>query len=534
MTVPRHAGAAAGYVVATALSFPYFVRGQPLDLGSLVSWFSPALLLLAIRGLGPRAAALRGLWLGLFAHAVVLHWVYVVTVHYGHAAPVLGVLSCLGLALYPAVFTAAFAGLTSWLERYEVRSVFVLAALWAALDYAKSWFLTGFPWATLGYAQHENTWLTGLASLTGVYGLSFGVALAGAGVARAWQARRPTPEVWAALGVVAALHVLGVLARPEPIAEDALHVRVAAIQGNVDQGEKWSPERFERTLRDYERGTREASRRGAQLVVWPESAVTAAVELDQPVRARITALVQETGVVVVFGSMGAAPHPDGGVAYYDSAFFVAPDEGWLGRYDKTHLVPFGEYVPYRWLIGRVAGAIARGISSRDVMPGLAPAAASLPLRAEGTGGRTLVRVGVPICYELVFPDLVRRFVFDGAGVLLAITNDAWYGRSGAPYQFLAMTAMRSAETGVWTVRAANTGVSAVIDERGRVRDETSIFESAVLVADVPIRQAGFEPTVYVRFGDWFALGCWAATVAALGWALVRSGRATSEHGARGV
>ena len=136
-----------------------------------------------------------------------------------------------------------------------------------------------------------------------------------------------------------------------------------------------------------------------------------------------------------------------------------------------------------------------------------------------------VRVGIPICYELLFPDQVRRFVLDGADVLLAVTNDAWYGRTGAPYQFLAMTALRSAETGVWTVRAANTGVTAAIDASGRVREETPIFEPAVLVADVPLPDEGSGRTWYVRYGDVFALLCWGAAAGAFGWGFQRARRA---------
>ncbi len=119
-----------------------------------------------------------------------------------------------------------------------------------------------------------------------------------------------------------------------------------------------------------------------------------------------------------------------------------------------------------------------------------------------------VRVGVPICYELLFPDLVRRFAGDGARLLLAITNDAWYGRTGAPHQFLAMTALRSAETGLWTVRAANTGVSAIIDAGGRVRERTGIFERDLLVADVPLHSSAEASTFYVRYGDVFAIAGW--------------------------
>jgi apolipoprotein N-acyltransferase len=123
-------------------------------------------------------------------------------------------------------------------------------------------------------------------------------------------------------------------------------------------------------------------------------------------------------------------------------------------------------------------------------------------------GEPAVTVGVPICYELLFPDLVRRFVGDGADVLFAITNDAWYGRTGAPYQFLVMTAMRSAEGRVWTARAANTGVSALIDQRGRVREQTRIFERGFLVGEVSVRPPGVADSFYARHGDLFAWLCW--------------------------
>jgi apolipoprotein N-acyltransferase len=179
-------------------------------------------------------------------------------------------------------------------------------------------------------------------------------------------------------------------------------------------------------------------------------------------------------------------------------------------------VPFGEYVPFRSVLGGLFGAVASGIATGDVTPGAGPRALVLQLgEASGADGAQRhapplgdsVRVGVPICYELLFPDLVRRFVSDGATMLLAITNDAWYGRTGAPYHFLAITALRSAETGVFTVRVANTGVSAVIDARGRVLDWIPIFERDLLVADVPLRAASTPGTFYVRNGDVFAQAC---------------------------
>jgi apolipoprotein N-acyltransferase len=134
-----------------------------------------------------------------------------------------------------------------------------------------------------------------------------------------------------------------------------------------------------------------------------------------------------------------------------------------------------------------------------------------------------VNAGVPICYELLFPDLVRRFVADGAEVLIAITNDAWYGRTGAPFQFLAITALRSAETRVWTARAANSGVSAFIDARGRVRAQSRIFERAWLVHEVPLRPPPAGGSFYTRHGDVFAGACWLGSAMAL-WVCALRGR----------
>ena len=197
--------------------------------------------------------------------------------------------------------------------------------------------------------------------------------------------------------------------------------------------------------------------------------------------------------------------------YYDSAFAIGPSGDFGERYDKTHLVPFGEYLPLRDVLGLLVRAVATGVAPSDVTAGPAPRALAVELP-----GGAVVRAGVPICFELLFPDLMRRFAADGAELLLAITNDAWYGRTGAPYQFLAITALRSAETRLWTARAANTGVSAFIDGRGRVRAQTRIFEPGYLVADVPRHQQPRESTFYVRHGDVFAVACAIVALVAIG------------------
>ncbi len=293
------------YAGATFLAFPHPLADRVVDLGIAAAWLAPACLLWALQGLPPRRAALVGLAAGVAAHGAVLHWIYVVTVTYGHAAPAVGVIAPLLLALYVALFTAAFGAAAGWLARVGLAGPFALAATWTALDHLRSFFLTGFPWATLGYAQHHNPALLGLASLTGVYGLSF-VTVLGSASALVWlEARctRPPRAAWAGLAVVVLLHVLGaaraVATDPEPAGP---RMRIAVLQGNVDQGVKWSPAWAERTLRIYEELTREARAQGALLVVWPETAVPGSPDVDPELLERLARLAAETGAALVGGA----------------------------------------------------------------------------------------------------------------------------------------------------------------------------------------------------------------------------------------
>jgi apolipoprotein N-acyltransferase len=181
------------------------------------------------------------------------------------------------------------------------------------------------------------------------------------------------------------------------------------------------------------------------------------------------------------------------------------------------------------LLGNFFQALARGLSSADVTAGPAPRNMQLIVNDVSEGR---IPVGVPICYELLFPHRVREFGGQGAKVLLAITNDAWYGRTGAPHQFLAMTAMRAAENGLPTLRAANTGISALIDAQGRVVQESPLFEEAIVVGEVAVSVGGTPATFYARHGDVFAWSCLAISI---GW-LFRSWNRERrrEHGATGT
>lgn len=526
MTRRRRIGVAV-FVVASFLAFPQVVGGRVVDLGWLLAWVAPASLLVALGSVTPGRGAWTGFWAGWLAHAAILNWIYVVTAVYGHAPVAVGVLAPIGLALYMAGFTALQGAAWSWFGRRGRAGPFTFAALWAALDHGRHFVLTGFPWGVIGYAQHENPLLLGLAPLTGVVGLSFVTALGGAGLALLIPGLVPTRSAASRSSALLALAVtglamgVGAISNAHAVRPAGESLRVGLLQGNIDQGIKWSPAFADETMRAYEDLSRQAVARGARLVVWPETAVPGAVETDSGFGPRLSRLAQELGVVLVVGAVGVEPW-EGDFRFFDSAYVFDGSGARIDRYDKAHLVPFGEYLPLRGLLGRYVRAVATGIARDDVTPGERPRATSLPLDPDAGGPAApatavargeverAVQAGVPICYELLFPDLVRRFAVEGAELLIAITNDAWYGRSGAPYQFLAITALRSAETRLWTARAANTGVTAIIDDLGRVRAQTPIFERTLLVGDVPLRRAGPESTFYARHGDVFAGACWAS------------------------
>ena len=524
-----------GYGLATFLSFPHPnplpLGPEVIDLGRWIAFAGPACLALALRGRAVGAALWQtflGTWI---THAAIMHWVFIVVTKHGGAPAFLGLLSPFFPAGYMALCLAPMGAAFVLLTRSPVRlgGAFALALLYVASDHLRAFLFTGLPWATLGYTQHANPLLLPMATQTGVYGLAFTTALMGGALAglRDGVARWPVGDRLA-LVVAMLLHlVYGAGGSGDLKAPAGPTVRIAAVQGNIAQQEKWDRTRLEGLVARHIRLSHLAADQGARIIVWPETAVPGLLRFDRPSVEAIAELAAQREVALVVGSVGAELDEEGEriERFYDSAFVFDADGRPLARYDKTHLVPFGEYVPLRWLLGGVIGAVARGAARTDVSAGERPEALALPWPSDAVGGSPddPLMIGIPICYELLFPDLVRRFVSDGAGVLLAITNDAWYGDTGAPLQFLAMTALRSAETGVWTVRAANTGVSAIIDSGGRVISRSGLFVEDVVVADVPIRTRG-EQTFYVRNGNIFAYLCWVVLAFWLGFAVLRTAR----------
>ena len=501
------------FALALVLAFPFRVGELRFDLGLFVGWLVLAPLAALLQGLSPRAAfrwTFLASWPGFTG---ILFWLYVVvTVHGG--APVIAGVGALGVvsAVF-AVHAGAAGALSAWLAPRAGRAgVLVLPAAWLVMEHMRGFdFLGGFQWASLGYAAHLDLPMLGLASLTGVYGLTFVTALAATlfGVGR-WPS---------ALAVIAAAHGIGFVAVPtasDLAAPRDPPLRATLVQGNIPQGEKWDPARAQQNLDVHLELSRAAMSEKPDVILWPESAVPGFIEAQPEFHDPILALSRELDVPLVVGGIGLTRVADERRAlFHNSLFVVTPANGVVDRYDKTVLVPFGEYVPLRSVLGFLSAVATSLADLSDITAG--PVAR--PLRGLAVLEPDQAPVGL-ICYEAVYPDVVRTAVRNGARLLLNLTNDAWYGRSSAPHQFLAIAAMRSAEHGLPMLRGANTGVSAVIDARGVVLQETPIFERLTLTVDIP--PGRMTPTFYTRAGDWPIALSYGLLVALTGRSILRS------------
>jgi apolipoprotein N-acyltransferase len=484
--------------VAAAAGFVFHLA-YPRPGWDLLGWVGLVpVLVLAATAPSPGRAFVEA-WVAGWAFFVpLLRWLTHTMTTFSTLSWPLAVLVLLLLSAYLALFWGAVAWLVAALASSTgQRALWLAPAFWVAGELARTHLLGGFPWGLLGYVPYRRLGIIQVAAWTGVYGVSALLVLVNAAVA--WTLIRHTSRAVAVSAVVAALSLGGALALAEGVgpAPAEAPIRVALVQGNIEQAIKWNRAFQQETLRIYAQLTREAAPE-SRLVVWPEAAVPAYVRHEPWVLAWLAALARDVERPLLVGAPDAVV--DGGRAtrYLNSAFLVR-DRGIEARYDKMHLVPFGEYVPLKRLLFFVE-AIAAEIG--DFTPGRE--AVIFPLDG--------APFGTVICYEVIFPGLVRRFVSEGARFMVNITNDAWFGDSGGPLQHLAIVPLRAVENGVAIVRAANTGVSALVSPRGEIGPTLGLFRRGVLSVDVPLSRS---QTFYTRYGDLFAYAMSAVTAAAL-------------------
>ncbi len=398
----------------------------------------------------------------------------------------IGLSAALGLyhALFGLCVVTAFR-----IPHSTFRIVVLVPACWVAVEFLRAHAFTGFPWALLGSSQMLNLPLVQWASVFGVYGLSYVVVLGNAALIK----RGLTPFL-----VIVVAHGIGWWMWKRVSVENWQHpFRVAVLQGNIAQPDKWSREFQDWTFSFYGRLINEADH--FDFVVWPETAVPNFIRYEREPRERLQKIVRQSRAWHLVGAPDADLNERGEMTRQANSVFLVSAEGSLtARYDKRHLVPFGEFTPFEWLKPLVTKYTIGVAEFR---------------RGEGNGvlSSPFGTLAPLICYEAIFPHEVSRAVRKGAEVLVNVSNDAWFGQSAAPYQHAQAAVFRAVETRRYLIRAANGGVSGVIEPSGQVWPAGSLTESKVLTAAI-------EPktglTWYVRFGDWFAWLC--VTFASLG------------------
>ena len=487
----------------------------------------------------PWQGFILGYLCGILWFAGTCYWIFDTMHRYGGmpvpAALLALVLFCMYVGLYHGMFglllaliaAAGKSGLKPAATASSVRRALAAAPfLWVAVELART-RITAFPWELLGYSQAANFALTRIATLTGVYGLSFEIALVNSVFAAAFLVPKDAPKerrkllLLAACGTAVILQA-GQLLAPPPVPAD--HTALL-VQPNIPvlPGGMWTKEYFQDTLRELttvslqspgeqltapaEKSAPETNHRPVNLLVWPESPSPFYTN-DPLFRDAVSALAKQSGTWVVAGAIGITPAMHSGgenSQIFNSAALVNPQGEWIGRYDKVHLVPFGEYLPFPKLFA-FAGGLTKEVGEFQ------QGASHAPLDAGGG------RFGMFICYESIFPDEVRLGPLQGAQVLLNISNDGWYGDSGAWKQHLQQTRMRAIENDRWLLAATNTGMTASIDPFGRIVAATPRKIRTALVAPYALRGG---TTLYTRQGDWFAYLCAIISAGAIVYSVVR-------------
>ena len=443
------------------------------------------------RGQPFRRAAALGATAGLVHYLGTIYWTGAVVSQFGGLPAIVAWLCALALALYMSMYTALACGLIgAAVQRLGTRGLALAPFAWVAGEFARGHVLGGFPWIPLGSAVVTLVPVAQLASVLGVYGVSgFLVTLAAlVAVALTTDGRLRILSAAAAVALLTGVSVWGAARVADGrLTREGTPYTVGLVQPNISQEQKWDRRLAGDIARRFDRLTREAVADGAQAVLWPESSTPYMFDEDPVQAAAIRALVQQTGVPLLFGTDEVERGTPN--RFYNSAFVLDPTGATAAVYRKIQLVPFGEFVPLKDLLFFVSPLVD---AVADFKPG--ERVTMLPFGEH--------MASTAICYEVVYPHLIRRAVLEGAELLTTITNDAWYGESSAPFQHWELASMRAIEQGRYLARAANTGISGIVDPYGRAVVKTAVFEEAVVTAPVRFLQSR---TVYATIGDAVAL-----------------------------
>ncbi len=473
-----------------------------------LGWFALVPLLMAIKGIAVGKAFRIGFAAGLAHFLTLLYWLFYTMQTYGGIPFYLAIPVLFLLSAYMAIYMGLFAALmTRWIDRLSWGCLAAVPVFWVCLEYIRGFLFTGFPWSFMGYSQYNQLHIIQISDIFGVYGVSFLMALSSVAVflaldttektkksgSRFIQFRRFQPLlVFIFLLVIVWTYGKWQVSNFDRKLSEVDIRRITAIQGNIDQAIKWDPAFQLETTQKYINLSLSAEKHDPDLIVWPETATPFYFLYDEMLSKMVMDAVTAMGKDFLIGSPSFTyDKTKEEINYYNSAYLIEPDSEDIHKYDKVHLVPFGEYVPFKqWLpfLGKMVDHVG------DFKSG----------KKGGTLSWQDEKLGIQICFEIIFPALSRAMVQNGADIIINITNDAWFGKTSAPYQHFSMAVFRAVENRRSLVRAANTGISGFIDPAGRVLSRSALFEDAILTESIPVYR---KYSVYTLIGDLFAVAC---------------------------
>lgn len=448
-----------------------------------VAFISLVPLLISLKEENPSRNFISGLIAGVTGYLGIIYWVTVAMNRYGGLDIFTSIVIMLLLVLYMAMYVGIFSYVITFLRLRYYFPIFLSAPfVWVILEYIRGFFLSGFPWALFAYSQYNFLPFIQIVSFTGVYFISFLIVAVNSIIYYVWKEKR-FPLLFGI--IILFLILVNFLYGFAKLKDDGIggeKRHVAIIQANIGQELKWDEQFKTKTVEKYIKMTVEQAK-GVDLVIWPETSLPFAFNTTKKTEELLKSLVVSINTDLIFGTV----HVEDGDKFYNSAYLINRQGEVAGYYNKVHLVPFGEYTPLKEYIPFLEKITATGGN-------FSAGKAHIPLKS------SFGNVGVLICYEGIFPRISTETVRKGAQVMINLTNDAWYDRTSAPFQHLIFYVFRAIETDRFILRAANTGISAIIDNRGRIKTRTNIFEDAVLKGDFYLSD---RETFYVRYGDWF-------------------------------
>jgi len=485
------------YVIALLAGASLPLAFSPIDFFPFAVLMPAVLFYFWLRA-SPRQAFIIGYLFGTGFFGIGVSWVAVSFYHFGNMGMALSVAATLLFVLFLALFPAVL----GWVSRRyfsaldeKLYLLLLVPALWVLFEWVRGWILTGFPWLNLGYSQTDSP-LVGIAPVLGVYGTSWAVAFS-AGLLVCVLVSKDKPRYLALTALLAVWLVAAGLAQVTWSEAKGIPLTASLIQGNVPQNIKWRPDQRGPTIELYTRLS--SDRWDRDIIVWPETALPAYLHQAQSFLENLVSREHKNGGAVLLTGLPVMSEQDDG-QYYNGVVRVgvnADGEVSTQIYRKSHLVPFGEYIPFKPVLGSLLDIL------RVPMADFSRGEAKQPLLEVSDN-----KIGMSICYEDAFGEEVIR-ALPAASILVNVSNDAWFGDSFAPHQHLQMARMRAIETARPMLRATNNGVSAVIDHRGKLLATSPQFEIAVLDGEIQPQQG---ETPYVRVGNWPVLFALLATL----------------------